>query len=213
MTDTSVEREPSNEADERQLELARMADDACMEAVEYMVEGVAHTGVTKGADDYAVGFVQEEAEGMYRLAGEGELAREGPDEESGHLEVAVADAADHRFVPHLDVRATLVPANGGEAVGPFEVPFLRHPGLFYYGRNVEVPGDGEYTLRIEVDPPTFVRHDEDNGNRYAEAAEVESEGVDVETGQDLPGDRSVAVAFGREPDREAAELPPVTARQ
>jgi hypothetical protein len=60
-----------------------------------------------------------------------------------------------------------------------------------------VPGDGEYDLTIEVDPPEFMRHDEENGDRYAESVEVTFEGVEVETGQDWSGPR------GRRADRNA----------
>ena len=79
--------------------------------------------------------------------------------------------------------ATLT-SEDGEQVGPFEVPFLWHPGLYHYGRNVEVPGDGSYTLDIRIEPPKFMRHDETNGNRYGSPVEVTFEDVDIETGQD-----------------------------
>ena len=96
----------------------------------------------------------------------------------------MTDAADGRFVPELTARATLSSNDGDEDVGPFEGPFIWHPGLHHYGKNVEVPGDGEYDLTIEVDPPEFMHHDEENGDRYAESVEVTFEGVEVEKGQD-----------------------------
>jgi hypothetical protein len=177
-----VSKEPSEEVDERQLELARAEGDAYHRSLEYMANEVAHTGGTKQLGDYIVGFAQEEAEGMYALTEEGEFEWREPESENCHIEISVSDAADKRFVPYLDVRATLVDKEGTET-GPFEVPFLWHPGLYHYGRNVEVPGDGAYTLRVAIDPPTFMRHDEKNGDRYGERVEVEFEGVDIETGQ------------------------------
>ena len=168
--------------DEKQLELAGKAGDAYHEALEYMATEVAHTGGTEQAGDYIVGFAQEEAEGMYVLKGEGELEWQEPGDENCHLEIAVCDGADRRFVPHLTVRATLTAEDGTE-VGPTEVPFLWHPGLFHYGQNLEVPGDGTYTIDVEIEPPTFMRHDEKNGDRYAETVEVTFEDVDVETGR------------------------------
>ncbi|WP_433626398.1 iron transporter [Halomicrococcus sp. NG-SE-24] len=64
------------------------------------------------------------------------------------------------------------------------MPFVWHPGLHHYGKNVEVPGDGSYDVHVEIDAPAFMRHDETNGDRYAESVSVTFEGVDVETGQD-----------------------------
>ncbi|RBI63345.1 hypothetical protein DMJ13_02035 [halophilic archaeon] len=176
------QQRPSDEVDEKQLELAREEGDAYHEALQYMATEVAHTGDTQEAGDFLVGIAQEEAEGMYRPTDDG-LEWVEPDEENCHLEVAVADAADHRFVPELTVRATLE-SEDGEEVGPFEVPFVWHPGLHHYGKNVEVPGDGSYDVHVEVDAPAFMRHDETNGDRYAESVSVTFEGVDVETGQD-----------------------------
>lgn len=68
-------------------------------------------------------------------------------------------------------------------MGTHAQPFLWHPWLFHYGRNWQVPGDGEYTLRVRIEPPTFHRHDKRNGLRYAEPVEVEFRGVQLETGQ------------------------------
>ena len=173
--------QPSEEVDERQLELAREAGETYLEAVEYMAEEVANTGGKTEEGDYIVGFAQEEAEGMYRMQ-DGSLSWEEPsDGENCHLEVVVASAADGRFLPEVSVRATLEPEDG-ETVGPEEIPFVWHPGLYHYGRNLEVPGDGTYTIRVEFDPPAFPRHDEDNGDRFGDPVEVEFEGVEIETG-------------------------------
>lgn len=170
----------SDEVDERQLELARKEGDAYRESLEYMVEEVADTGDTKEAGDYIVGFAQEGAEGMYAPAGEGELEWQEPDGENCHLEVAVCDGADRRFVPELTVHATLTAEDGTE-VGPTEIPFVWHPGLFHYGKNLELPKSGTYTIDIEIEPPEFKRHDEENGDRYADSVEVRFEDVEIET--------------------------------
>jgi hypothetical protein len=56
--------------------------------------------------------------------------------------------------------------------------------IYHYGRNWTVPMDGEYTSRVRVEPPTFMRHDEVNGRRFTELIDVEFRGVKVERGQD-----------------------------
>jgi uncharacterized protein involved in high-affinity Fe2+ transport len=176
------EKTTSDEVDERQLEIAKAEGEAYTRALDYMIDEVAETGALRTVDDYVVGIAQEEAEGMYVPRGDGDLEWTEPDAENCHLEVAVTDADDGRFVPELTVRATLDPSEG-EAVGPVEVPFIWHPGLHHYGKNVEVPGDGEYDVTVEVDPPSFMRHDEANGDRYAEPVAVTFEDIEIETGQ------------------------------
>ena len=93
------------------------------------------------------------------------------------------DAADGRFVPDVNVHATLVDPAGRE-VGTHRQPLIWHPMLYHYGRNWTVPQDGEYRLRIRVEAPTFLRHDEINGRRFTEPVDVEFTGVRVMRGTD-----------------------------
>ena len=173
---------PSEEADERHIQLARKAGDAYLDAADHMIEQVADAGARTEVGDYVVGFAQEKAEGMYRMDG-GELKWEKPAQgENCHLEVLVASAADGRFLPGMHVEATLE-NEGGETVGPTEIPLVWHPGLYHYGRNIEIPGEGTYTITVDVDPATFPRHDEKNGNRFDEPAEVRFEDVQIKTGR------------------------------
>lgn len=174
---------PSKEADKRQLELAREEGSAYHRSLAYMVEEVAHTGATKTVGDYVVGIAQEEAEGMYRPNGGGDLVWQEPGEENCHIEVSVSDAADHRFIPALEIEARLEAEDGG-TVGPFKVPFLWHPGLYHYGANIKVPKAGKYDVTVKIAPPRFARHDKTNGKRYAAPVEVSFPGVDIKTGQD-----------------------------
>jgi hypothetical protein len=44
-------------------------------------------------------------------------------------------------------------------------------------------GESPYGIEIIVDPPTFRRHDEANGDGYGESVTVLFEDVDVKTGQ------------------------------
>ena len=172
----------SDEADERQLEFARHQGEAYGRALMHMVQEVAEDGGEQSAGPYLVGYDVEEAEGMYAWSGD-ELAWQDPGEENLHVEIAVRDGADGRFVPGLTVTATLVAAFG-EEIGTHEHPVLWHPMIYHYGRNWQVPGDGKYTLRIHIDPPRFMRHDKINGKRFTEPVQVEFTGVRVKTGQD-----------------------------
>ena len=45
--------------------------------------------------------------------------------------------------------------------------------IYHYGRNWKVPADGEYTLKVHIEPPTFMRHDEINGCRFTKPVDAE----------------------------------------
>lgn len=171
----------SEELDQRHLDLAREEGAAYQQSLRHMAEKVAHTGAMTDAGDYVIGIAQEQAEGMYQLQ-DGELTFVEPTAENCHLEVAIADATDGRFVPHLTVIAELS-NDDGETVGPVELPFLWHPGLYHYGANLTVPGDGRYDVRVQVEAATFGRHDRKNGDRFEDPVEVVFEDVDVKCGQ------------------------------
>ncbi len=172
----------TDEADERQLELARAQGAAYRAAAEHMIDQVAQTGGIQRSGDVLVGFAVEEAEGMY-VVDDGVLVWQEPGEENIHIEVTVMDAGDGRFVPGLEVTVTVLDMDGNE-IGTHIQPMLWHPMLLHYGRNWTVPGDGRYLLRIEVAPATFPRHDEVNGERFTEPVSVSFPDVAFETGQD-----------------------------
>ncbi|RXK46419.1 hypothetical protein [Halorientalis pallida] len=50
------------------------------------------------------------------------------------------------------MRATLTD-EAGDSVGPLEIQFVCHPGLLHYGRNLQLPGDGTYTVRSRPTVP------------------------------------------------------------
>lgn len=171
----------TSEATAEQLDLARAQGRAYGRALEYMTGTVAQDGREQRAGDYLVGYAVEKAEGMYAWV-DGALVWRDPGEANLHVEVAVRDAGDGRFVPGVRVLATLLDPQGTE-VGTHEQPLLWHPMIYHYGRNWTVPSDGAYTLRVRIEPPTFMRHDEINGRRFVAPVEVEFRGVKVERGQ------------------------------
>ena len=177
---TKSRTSPSDEADRKQLELARKQGEAFGNAVKEMAQHEAH-GREMRAGDFLVAVAIEHAEGMYHSR-DGRLEWQNPTDENAHIEVAVRDAGDGRFVPQLSVRVAVVDAKGRE-IGSHEQPFLWHPWLYHYGRNWTIPGDGEYTVRVHIDAPSFMRHDKTNGRRYAEPVDVEFAGMKIETGQ------------------------------
>lgn len=183
MADATPPMNPeSSEATTPQLDLARDQGQAYRRALDYMANKVAHDGGQQVSGDHLVAYAIEEAEGMYALE-DGELVWHNPEGTNAHVEVVVCDAADGRFVPGLTVTAALV-TPGGKLLGPHEQTLVWHPMLYHYARNWEVPEDGEYTLRVHVEPAPFPRHDEINGRRFAEAVDVEFSGVRIERGSE-----------------------------
>lgn len=182
MTDMTAEKPPmqvTEEATEEQLQLAREQGNAMGRALNEMANNVAQHGGEKLAGDYLVGYAIEKPEGMYEVQG-GELVWREPGDNNIHIEISVRDGADGRFVPALDVELTVLDADG-DAVGTHRQPFLWHPWLYHYGRNWQLPGDGEYTFKIHIGIPDFPRHDEKNGRRYTEPVEVEFRDVPIKT--------------------------------
>jgi hypothetical protein len=172
----------SDEATQEQLRMAKAQGKAYEEALVHMTQKEAE-GEEKAAGDYLVAYAVEDAEGMYEFV-DGELMWHEPDRENAHFEIAVRDGADGRFIPGLTIYLTVRDKDGKE-IGTHLQPFMWHPWLYHYGRNWVLPGNGEYTLHVRIDPPTWHRHDDKNGKRYAKPVEVEFRNVQVKTGQKL----------------------------
>lgn len=160
---------PSSESTAHQIGLGRKQGDALTAAVRAKNEE-AGTDIQR-AGDYEIILTVEPAEGLYHWRDTG-LVWEEPGDENAHVEVVVRDAADGRFVPGLTVTVTLTGQDGRE-VGTWQQPFIWHPWLYHYGRNWQIPGEGDYKVHIHVGTPTFLRHDHANGKRYGEPVDVE----------------------------------------
>ncbi len=173
----------TSEATAHQLDLARAQGKAYRAALDHMAQDVAHDGGHAVAADYLVAYAIEEAEGMYALE-DGDLVWHNPNGANAHVEVVVCDAADGRFVPGLDVTAVLVTPDGRE-LGPHTQQLVWHPMMYHYARNWTLPADGDYTMRVHIEPPRFMRHDEVNGRRFAEPVDVEFTDVSVERGAEV----------------------------
>jgi hypothetical protein len=170
---------PSEEASEKQLELARRQGDVLRSALDVMIGEVADDGQEIEYGPYLIGYAIEDAEGMYHRDDDGELVWQEPDKENIHVEISVRDKADGRFVPYLDIEARLIDSEGND-VGLHRQPFLWHPWLYHYGRNWIIEKGGDYTLEVRIKAPDFPRHDKKNGKRYSEDDEVSFSAVKID---------------------------------
>jgi hypothetical protein len=172
----------SDESSMAEIGVAKVEGAAYGAALQYLAKMEASDSGEKEVGDYVVAYSIEEAEGLYQPHN-GQLQWHNPVEENCHLEIAVRNAADGRFIPCLTVRATLTDENGAK-LGPHEIPFLWHPWVYHYGRNLVIPHDGKYRLQVHIDAPTFMRHDRKNGHRFATAEDVEFE-IEIKTGRKI----------------------------
>ncbi len=177
MTATKPPTEPSEEAGRVGLALARSEGAAYGLALKHMTGIVAKFGASKEAGDYQIALALEKAEGLYFWTGSGLEWRE-PVSENLHVEVAVRDASDGRFIPGLEIHAHITDAAGSE-IASLQVPFLWHPTLYHYGQNVKAPASTKVFVTVRVEPPTFPRHDKINGQRYTQPAEVRFGPIDL----------------------------------
>lgn len=165
---------------EKKKMLVQKQGEAYKAALEYM-KGITQND-QKEVGDYLVTFAAEEAEGMY-LPKDGSLSWKEPEEgKNQHLEVAVQDRKDGRFLPHLDIQLKLKDENGKE-IGTEKQPFLWHPFLYHYGRNWKIPAKGKYSAEITIKRPEFGRHDEIKGKRYGDSVTVELGPIKLKPGR------------------------------
>lgn len=168
----------SEETKRNHLELAKKQGEALKAALDEMTQNIAQRGSEKRAGHYLIGYAVEKPEGMYHVMGN-ELSWHEPRDENIHIEISVRDGGDGRFIPALDVRLTVLNAEG-EVVGTHQHPFLWHPWLYHYGRNWKLPGSGKYTFQIHIDMPNFHRHDKENGRRFTEPVDIVFKDIEIQ---------------------------------
>lgn len=176
-------KDTSKESSPNQLQLAVEQGREYLASVEEMTKNEAHDADIKEIHDYLVGCAVEHAEGMYHWEN-GELVWKNPTEnENAHVEIAVADAIDGRFIPGLTVTVTITDSDGND-VGTYQLPYLWHPWLYHYGSNVKVPGTGQYKIDVNFDPPTYMRHDKVHGKRHSKRVETDFM-INIKTGRKI----------------------------
>jgi uncharacterized protein involved in high-affinity Fe2+ transport len=145
------------------------------------------------AGHYLIALVNEQAEGMCAPSNDAALVwREAPEKANAHIELAVADAGDGRFLPGLTVDVTVL--DGDTELFTQRAPFLWHPFLFHYGFNAKLGGRGPYTVIVRIDTPQWMRHGPINGKRYPGPVEVGFAEVDFDPGRKPSPDASPHVA-------------------
>jgi hypothetical protein len=131
--------------------------------------------------DYRVGYIVEPAEPWWEGDPENLTLREPAPGETNHIEILPFEAATGLFVPGMEGTLTVLNGSGEEVDSK---PLQLYRGEFYhYANNFSLPGSGAYTLRAEMQPPTFLRHEteEKEGRVLTEPIVVEFENVNIST--------------------------------
>jgi len=168
------------ETTQRQLHVARAQGDAYGHAFEQLRAAEATDSGEEYCGDYWIGYAVGPALGVYEWT-TAELEWREPGEENLHVAITVRDAGDGRFVPGLRVLVTLIDPSGN-VVGSREQPLLWHPMIYHYGGNWKVDANGVHSLRVQVDPPKFMRTDLVNGDRLLAPVQIDFDEVKVDVG-------------------------------
>jgi hypothetical protein len=104
--------------------------------------------------------------------------------ENAHIGIAVHDEKDLHFIVGLTVTVSVMDSNGND-IGTKIHPLLLRPGLYHYGVNWVLPGDGEYTIHVKIETPETMLYNEENNTRYLTSNEVNFFHVNIKTGQKI----------------------------
>ncbi len=170
----------SNEATQEQLDLAAKQGRAARAALDWLLRA-APIAREMDAGPYHVACLVSAPEGYY-LPNDGGGLRWIGARGNAHLRVIVRDGADGREIPLLPVRATIVDATGHQ-VAAVPLPYGWYPLLNGYAETVLLPGNGRYTVRVEIDPPQFHRHDPYNGDRFTQPTVAEFDDLTIQPGK------------------------------
>ena len=131
--------------------------------------------------DYRVGYIVEPAEPWWE-GDSGNLAlREPGAGETNHIEILPFEARTGLLIPYMEGTLTVLD-EADEEVDRKPLQFYR--GEFYhYANNFSLPQSGPYTLRAEMQPPTFLRHETEvrEGRVLTQPISVEFENVEIDT--------------------------------
>lgn len=161
---------PSNEATKKQLALARAEGDAVDQCTKWILQQGGNMAGTVNAGEYKITYAITHPEGWYTYNNT-TLNWQPPANANAHLWLFVQDGADGRIVPPLNITVQIKDAKNNSILSK-NLPFGWMPLINGYGDNINLPGDGNYKLQIQIDPPQYHRHDPYNGDRFTDVTKA-----------------------------------------
>lgn len=177
------EADPSaHEGKQLQWHLAREQGDAYGDALQHAARLAAGDSGECRTGDYWITYLLDLPRRIHTWA-EGNPLWQEPKGANLYVGIAVRDATDGRFVPAASIEVTLIDQRG-TVVGAGEHALVLDPLAHQYGRNWQVQGEGPYSIRVRVQPPTRVQAAADQAMA---PIEVEFCDLNVALGQPPPG--------------------------
>lgn len=165
--------------------LAKLEGAALERPLVEMFSSVGVNGTQTRVGDYLAVVAIERAEGYWIPQGNDikyTIRVSQSAETNAHVEVGVRDALTGRFLPGLNVRATVLDRSGHE-IGTKSQPFMWHPWIHHYGENWRVPSTGRYNVRAHADVPPYRRYSRSMANLFLTPVDVEIPNLRFVTGQ------------------------------
>lgn len=165
--------------------LAKREGRMLQRSLDEMFSSVAVNGAETRDGPYLVTLAVERAEAYWVLHGKDlsyNTRVEQSAERNAHLEVGVRDTVTGRFVPGLDVTATVTDASN-HVVGTMPEMFMWHPWIHHYGQNWRVPRTGRYTIRAHAAMPPFRRYGRSGATLFAAPVDAQIARLRFVTGQ------------------------------
>lgn len=124
-------------------------------------EEIEREGGEQKAGEYEVGYIVEPAEGWWE-GGPGDLEWRAPASgETNHIEILPFDSETGLLIPYMDITLAVLDESG-KVVEEKPLSFY-YSDFYHYADNFSLPKSGTYTLRAKLNPPTFRRHGEQDG--------------------------------------------------
>lgn len=168
----------SDETTAQQLQFARNQGQAAEEALYFLIDK--SSGGEMMAGGFQLAYLLEKPKGYYQLSN-GQMQWHEPTEDA-FLSLVVRDGYDGRPISGLQIKASLLRQNGEPVFEKEQFAFGWHPLLHRYGKNITIPEDGTYTLKVKIAPPTFWRHDPVNGDRFADTVRADFQDISLIAG-------------------------------
>lgn len=148
---TVLFRLPLNNMDATHLaHSARNAEQIEHNILSYSFQKEAYQG-HKIEGDFLIDLILEKAR-LFQYLSNGMEITEKPYGKNAYIGIAVHHATDLHFIQGLSVMVTVIDANGYD-VGKQRHFYHPRPGLHHYGSNWKLPGEGRYTLRVQIETP------------------------------------------------------------
>ncbi|MBB3036689.1 iron transporter [Hoyosella altamirensis] len=145
---------------------------------ETLAEEVAEHGGQVTVDEWDIAYIVEHAEPWFEERDGQQAFRPPTGSETHHIEIVPREASTGRIVPYVPITVDVV-TESGDVVDSKRLNFF-YSEFFHYANNFTVPDEGTYSLRVTLDPPTFLRHgDEGGAPALATGAQTEFTGVEL----------------------------------